>query len=537
VIFIGILTIRKRHLFIQQTQEIFKQANIASGKKIRDLNESTQICSCPTCKSSEHVKYTGTNKGIRKFVCRSDSHAKSVWFSASTSYEAMEIYRDALAKNLCLLVQTNATVNGITDYNECSKHFVEYALQGLCDFINKTNQLTINISQETELISIFLDISGSGLAKNKAIILAKIQDKIFFDIITTSNYLSSHTILSQIKDRLTITNKTQIVFVTDGEKCFVDSIKHFFPNAIHIRQFHSKSCKGIVYIHLNYSGKDYTIRCAWDAVLEEGKASEKTRKMRELKAKRKLENKERAGKIEYTELSKEVIIWEGIVYLPRGLRRVKITKTKKRNSSLHNNFQRNTSPSDIPILFKGELKEAQKIEVFSFCFGILKKIFGGLYITSNVVETIFNFKSKFYHHRTIKSGDRLMLCILYGRFVLKNKTKQELMNFFKEKVITYDFVMKKVLYGSGIQKNKPEPPQFLKIIQTAIQQNKDLVMHYCDANLKHTSRIITPLKITLNEYDNTTTIESFCHLRKDKRTFYLERIRDITIHDLTPICF
>jgi len=535
VITIGILKTRKKRLTIQQTNETFKQANIASGKKIGELNNSTKICSCPECKSNEGVIYTGTNKGKRKFVCRNKLHKSAIWFSTSTSYEAMEIYRTALAENLCLLAQTNSTFKGITGYNECSKHFVEYALEGMREFINDSNPFNINISPNTDFLAIFLDISGSGLAKNKAIILARIEEKILFEIITTSNYLSAHEILSQIKRRIRVSSKTKIVFITDGEKCFVDSIKHFFPSAIHIRQFHAKSCKGIVYIHLNYMGKDYTIRCAWDAVLEEGTASKGTQKMREFKAKQRLEEKERAGKIEYSELSKEVIVWGGTVYEPRGIRRIIRNKAKSK-SHLPLKFKKNTSPSDMPVVFKGDIKDAKSIPVFAYCFEILKKIFGGLHITSNFVETIFNFKSMFYPHRTIKFGERLMLCILYNRFVLKGKSKKELISFFKEKVITYDFVMKKVIYGSGLQKNKPEKPNFLKIIQDAILLGKRLIIHYCDANKKHTSRIITPLVIKFSDYDNTALIESFCHLRNGKRAFYLERMRDVAIYDPDYIC-
>ncbi len=535
MIAIGTLKTRKKRLAIQQTREAFKQANIASGKKIAELNNSSKICSCPECKSNESAVCTGTNKGIRKFVCKNKLHKNAIWFSTSTSYEAIEIYRTALAENLCLLAQTNSTVKGITGYNECSKHFVEYALEGMREFINESNLFNINISSNADFLAIFLDISGSGLAKNKAIILARIEEKILFEIITTSNYLSSHEILSQIKSRIKVSDKTKMVFITDGEECFIGSIKHFFPNAIHIRQFHAKSCKGIVYIHLNYCGKDYTIRCAWDAVLEEGKASIKTQKMREFKAKHRLEEKERAGKIEYSELSKEVIVWEGIVYKPRGIRR-KIRNKAKDKCLLPLKFKKNTSPSDMPVVFKGELKDAKSIPVFAYCFEILKKIFGGLYITSNLVETIFNFKSLFYPHRTIKFGERLMLCILYNRFILKEKSKKELISFFKEKVITYDFIMKKVLYGSGLQKNKIEKPTFLKIIEDAITFGKQLVIHYCDANKKHTSRIITPIKLNCSEYDNTTTIESFCHLRNNKRTFYLERIRDVAVYDPKPVC-
>lgn len=531
---IGILVERKQLLRIVKCSETLKYANIISAKKIQELNNASKICSCPECKSNEDVTCTGTNNGKRKFVCRNPIHGSGRWFSVSTSFEAMEIYREAMTEILCLFAQTNSTIKGITDYNECSKHFVEYALEGLYAFINDTQQFNINISPNADIMTIFLDISGSGLAKNKAIILARIGEKILFEIITTSSYISSHEILSQIKNRLNVSDNTTIVFVTDGEKCFVDSIKHFFPDSIHIRQFHSKSCKGIVYVHLNYCGKEYTIRCVWDAVLNEGEASQKTQKMREYKAAQMLEKKEREGKSEYSELSKEVIVWEGTVYEPRGIRR-KIPNKTKRKKGCSTTPKKDTYHLDAPIIFRGEIEDAKKIPVFAYCYEIFKKIFAGRYITSNLVETIFNFKSKFYPHRTIKFGKRLIHCILYCHLILKDKTKQELMSFFKENVITYEFVMTKVLYGSGLQKNKPEKPNFLKTIQNAMQLGRNLSIHYRDANKKHTSRVITPLKINVCEYDNTTQLESFCHLRNAKRTFYLDRMIEVVICDPRPI--
>ena len=109
------------------------------------------------------------------------------------------------------------------------------------------------------------------------------------------------------------------------------------------------------------------------------------------------------------------------------------------------------------------------------------------------------------------------------------------MAYLKEKVITYDLLMQKVLYGSGLQKNKREEPTFLELINKAISEKLELVIHYCDKFHKHTSRIIKPIRINLNEYDNTVAVEAFCKLRKSKRTFYLERIRDAAIYDPKPI--
>lgn len=512
-----------------------RYANEDCHKQIVQLNSSQKLCSCPECKSNENVRFTGTNKGVNKFVCNNPKHEKPVWFSTSTSYEAMEIYREKLVQNLCILTCTNSVVNGIRRYNETSKYFVEFALEALYEFINEeVNQSIINIDKKSDIATVFLDISGSGLAKNKAIILARIGDKIIFEIITVSNYLSSHKIISAIKKKIRISNKTKLVFITDGEICFVDSIKHFFPDAIHIRQFHSKSCKGIIYIHLRYMKKEYTIRCLWDSVLNEGKPSKEVVKARELKARKKLNDKERKKTtIKYSSLSKDVMVWEGTVYLPRGVRRIlRQNKRSKKNSTKPTKQKPNTSTVDTAlIIFKGTLEEAKKLKVVAYCFGILKKIFGGLYITSNVVETIFNFKSKFYPHRTVKFGQRLLVCVIYNCLILNGKTKKELIKFFKKEVITYDIIMQKVLYGSGLQKNKQEPPSFIEIIKEAISKNKKLILHYCDRTHKHTSRIITPKKIVVNDYNNTTQIESFCHLRKEKRTFYLERMRDIGIYD------
>lgn len=106
------------------------------------------------------------------------------------------------------------------------------------------------------------------------------------------------------------------------------------------------------------------------------------------------------------------------------------------------------------------------------CFSILKQLFGGLYITSNIVETIFNVKSKLSPHRTMKSSQRIMVCVLYCQLNLKNKSKEELLTFFKEKIITYDHLMKKVLCGSGLQKNKQNPPSYLDVIKTALNSGK-----------------------------------------------------------------
>jgi hypothetical protein len=525
---------RKRTLKIRKISETMGYANKESEKKIDKLNKSKQICSCPICKKNSDVKLCGSNKGINKFRCNNLNHIKPIYFSTTTSYEAIEIYRDTMAKNLCLLAHTNSTINGTRLYNETSKYFVEYAHEALYEFIkNDINNSSLKLQNNIDLIMVCMDFSGSKLSKNKAIILAKANNNIFFEIVSVSNYLSSHQMISSIKEKLNISEKTQIVFLTDGEVCFVDSIKHFFPNAIHIRQFHSASCKGIIYIHFTQNKQEYTIRCLWDVVLNEGIPSKEVIKQRKQKAKKKIEEKKRKKQVKYSKLCEDVMIWKGTVYAPRGARRL-LNKTKNKTTS--KKIIKNTStPDTVKLLFKGNLKEAKKLNVMNHCLSILKKLFGGLYITSNIVETLFNVKAKLSPHRTMKSGQRIMVCVLYCHLNLKNKLKEELLTFFKEKVITYDFLMKKVLYGSGLQKNKQIFPSYLEIIKSAYISGEKIIVHYCDAYKKHTVRMITPLKINTNEYNKKITIEAMCHLRNEKRTFCLDRIRDVSIEDPKPI--
>jgi transposase-like protein len=532
----GVFKQRKIPLSIKGISNIFECANKKCRQEIIAINNSKDICSCPECKSNQYAKYTGTNKGMKKFICKNPVHDKSIWFSTSTSSEAIKIYQGVMAENICQLTKTNSCINGIQEINETSKYFVEFSFECLCQYVDKESPQKISL--EGDITTIFLDVSGSGLARNKALILAKVKDKVIFNVITTSNHLSAHQLLASIKNKIQISNKTKLVFITDGEACFVDSIKHFFPRAIHIRQFHNKSCKGIIYIHLKYKREEYTVRCLWDVVLNEGVPSKKVLQKRIQRARVKTVKKDSEKFMKYSELKKDIMVWKGIVYDPRGVRRILRGKIKIKSQVIKKDKEFNTSTNDGPkLIFKGKIEEAKELPIFMYCFKILKKIFGGLHITSNVVENVFNIKSKLRAHRSMKFGKRLLICIMYGNLILKDLNKEELKKFIKEKVVTYDFLRQNVLYGSGLQKNKPVEISFLDLIKEGLKTKKNLVIHYCDYNNKHTSRIITPKNIITNDYNKRTCIESYCHMRKAKRTFNLDRIRDAAIFEPESISF
>ncbi|KXA97137.1 hypothetical protein AKJ38_01870 [candidate division MSBL1 archaeon SCGC-AAA259I14] len=523
---------------IRKVKEAMKYANKVCEEKISELDGSDELCTCPTCESLEHVSYTGAYRGRREFECSNPSNEDCGYFTTSTSLEAIETYRKVMVENLTTLLQANSVVDGIRELSETSKHFIELPLERFYEYIaEEASKSEITVEEGTDIVTVFCDLAGSGLAKNKAIILAMVDDAPVFNIVTTFNYLSTKQLIAAIEQRLETPESTQVVFVTDGDHSFVDPINEHFPEAIHIRQFHKKSSRGIIYAHLIYKGEEYTTRCLWDVVLSEGTPSDAVQRQRERRAKERTSGKQKANKTEYTELSKDIMVWKGKVYNPRGIRR-KLPTEKSAKENDTKNDRGNTSPPDPEeLIFKGELEDAKKLPVFSHCFEVMKEVFGGLHITTNVVENVFNVKSKLGEHRSMKFGERILVCLLYGHLELNDMSKEELSEFLKEEVIIHDFIRNKTLHGSGLQKDKPEEPPPTDTIKKAVKTGQQLAIHYCDRNRTHTSRAITPEKIEKNSYDGTTRIKAHCHLRDAHRTFRLDRIRDLSIFNPDPYCF
>ncbi|KXA88856.1 hypothetical protein AKJ57_06215, partial [candidate division MSBL1 archaeon SCGC-AAA259A05] len=197
-----------------------------------------------------------------------------------------------------------------------------------------------------------------------------------------------------------------------------------------------------------------------------------------------------------------------------------------------------TSPRDTEeLVFRGELEDAKKLPVFKRCFDVMKEVFGGLHVTTNVVENAFNVKSKLKEHRTMKFGERILVCLLYEYLELCDKSREELNDFLMEEMITPDFIRNKALHGSGLQKEEPEEPSPIDMIEDAIKTGQQLAIHYCDGNRNHTSRIIIPEEIERNPYDGTTRIKAHCRLRDAERTFRLDRIRDLSDFNPDPYCY
>ena len=121
----GQLKQRKIALSLRAISNTNEYANKACKKEIDKLNNSKEVCSCNICMSNKDVVCVGSNKGMEKWKCTCSLHEKAVYFSTSTSYEAIEIYRKKIVDNLCLFTHTNSVIDGIELYNETSKYFVK----------------------------------------------------------------------------------------------------------------------------------------------------------------------------------------------------------------------------------------------------------------------------------------------------------------------------------------------------------------------------------------------------------------------------
>jgi hypothetical protein len=319
-------------------------------------------------------------------------------------------------------------------------------------------------------------------------------------------------------------------------------------------------------MHFPYEGKLYTLRCLWDAVLENGRASEEVLRMRQ---RRKLDEP-RKEEMDRTELFEGIILWEGIVYESRGVRRKKGATASgamnERESSTPVIAQGDEFSDVIDArvegcetlaksyckelgdlegiapntdgarrIFKGSMEEAFQLPVVEHAFSILVQVFGGLYITSNAVECLFNVKPTLRYHRTVKSGDALVQVLLYLWTQLRKKSKAEVKSFFKN-VVSFDRLRRVAVRNKKTVVNKEA--QARQTVLDAYYQGRPVVICYSDAKRKRTSRMIEPLELETDPYTGMVKVKGYCYLRNAKRTFLLDRIVDAIPMDtnLSIVC-
>ncbi|KXB04341.1 hypothetical protein AKJ48_02935 [candidate division MSBL1 archaeon SCGC-AAA261O19] len=331
------------------------------------------------------------------------------------------MYQDFLVEALTLLTTCEETLEGVAKYLNISKHMVELSEQTMIDYLD--GNVTKSIEVDGDMVVIYADFSGTQISKKSGMIMSKVGEEVAYKVCPVMNYLTAWNFVKGLKERLETDDDATVVFVTDGGKAWLDPIQSFFPEAVHIRQFHSKNCRSLVFVHLRHDEEPYTVRFPWNTVLEMGEASKDTRRMRQ---RRKLKGSSSRSVESRIELSDDIIVRKGIAKHPRGRRnkdegatvpeamdggekpgRLEDLQEKKDSEDSKGDSEgseetseedadrrekRNiASGTDGPSrIFKGELKEAMEIPPVRRAFSILKRVFGGHYITSNTAETLFN---------------------------------------------------------------------------------------------------------------------------------------------------
>ncbi|MFQ5816328.1 MAG: WYL domain-containing protein, partial [Candidatus Hydrothermarchaeaceae archaeon] len=464
-----------------------------------------------------------------------------------------KVYQDFLTEALSLLTLCEGTYDSVSRYLNISKYMVEFAVATLLDYLGEEGG-NEKIEPKDDLVVIYSDFSGTRVSRATSVIMSRVGESIAYQVCSAMNYLTAWNFVRALKERLVLKPGALVVFVTDGEKAWVDPIRSFFPEAVHIRQFHSESSRGLVYLHFPYGGKLYTLRCLWDAVLESGVPSDDVLRMRR---RRKLEKSKKEKKADRTELYDGVILWEGVVYEPRGVRKKKgatVSGAMKKEENLNPAIASGNEPPDAAgsgiggsetfkkacrderddrgsiapatvgakRIFQGGIEDAFQIPAVEYAYSILVHVFGGLYITSNAVECLFNVKPGLRYHRTVKSGDALVHVLLYLKTQLRKKSRAEIKSFFRD-VVSFERLRRVAVRNKGPVKRDKEA-QTKQTVLDAYSNGEPVVISYRDARWRRTSRMIEPLGFEVDPYTGMVKVKAYCYLRDTERTFLMDRI-------------
>ena len=546
------------HAVRGETRRKLEELKAECKQRLSNLERLTEgrRLSCPLCKSAEHVMIVGNGRGnAKKFECRGKHDPEESGrgngpfrFSTYTSHEALEAYRDFMVQSLALLTFCEGTYEGTAKFLNVAKHMVEFAVAVLLDYLKEEGRGK-SIEVNNDLVVVCADFSTTRVSRAASVVMSQVGGSVAYQVCCSVNYLTAWNFVRALKQRLVLKPGATLVFVTDGETAWIDPIRRFFPGAIHIRQFHTEASLGLVYVHFPYGGKLYTLRCLWDAVLDEGEASERVKRMRK---RRRLEP---AGQpAERTELFDGIILWEGIVREPRGTRRKGATVSgamgeADRSEKEHPSGDRaectncgrttgfeapgETPPKGDPVIaprtdgakrvFKGSWEEALRIPAIRHVRSILVRVFGGLHITSNAAECLFGIKRSLLYHRTVKSGTALIHVVLFLKTRLKRLDRAEVKSFLANEVVTLERI-RRIAVGGPRPPRMDERERVERTVLEAYRDSKPVVIHYRDARGRRTSRMIEPLELEVNSYANLWKVRAYCHLRNAERTFLLDRI-------------
>lgn len=174
-------------------------------------------------------------------------------------------------------------------------------------------------------------------------------------------------------------------------------------------------------------------------------------------------------------------------------------------------------------IFNGSIEDARDHPAAARTLDLLKEVFGGHFITSNVAEALFHLKPALTAHRTMKRGDGFVRLFLFLRTQVKGMDRAAMRSFFGEDVLTLERLRRVGVRRSEREDGASDPKV---VVREACRAGEAVVISYVDRFGSRTSRMIEPLAIDENAYSGVTAVNSYCYLRNDERTFLLGRIEE-----------
>lgn len=494
---------------------------VCAGKK----KERHLIAHCPECNAPAHTN--GSVHGIKRFTCFNSAHSKPRSFTINTSAEhSLFLYFCAL-RTLEYLGQ-GMPLEGIQRIMGVTRWFTELVISAAAQQLEKQDFGRIS----DDFIVVYID---GVYAVRGCVLVAKIRDKILWRCCEGEDYQSIKSHLLQLKDCV---DAETIMFVTDGLTNYVDATREVFPDAIHVRHFHS-TIEDIL-VHFPYDDELYTLHVKWDIFIEGGRKDVTLWKGTKYMLDRQKEKKKRDKRSNIERLEEIVVSinksrrWDGrlmqrfSVAVDRAADEVINGKTKleileevlgkiewnvvplKFRHRLRERIEgvyirinrkevkwiRRKRKKRVERLCMGDLSDvAEKFPQINYVLGIMRREFEGKHITTNPVEgTHSHFLPLLRTHRSEKGTQRLINVILHLRFSLHALEHALHIETFK---------------ASIIKRNR----------HIGIETGKQYWIRYRD----HSNRV-TIRRINVLRFDGMKRIEAYCYLRNDLRTFRRDRI-------------
>ena len=355
---------------------------------------------CPLCGSTEHVVKNGsdsTKSGrVQKFICKTIHEYETVeldiglgvtviyhrqikssngfvYFRTTTSMEAIVLQTLQAIWTLGAIVK-GATIEFAEQYLGLPRSYAKRVMEAYTN----ANTVEFSISRdilEREMILVGIDFLSSDVSKDVSltVLLVGNEARLLHGYREASTSIRG--LLQDLKQFLEqhvdLSSKT-LVFLSDASAPIASAISETFDQYIHIRQVHRDDGLGIVLITYKDGDIKFTVRLRWDILIDDPASTDKP-----------LYDLERKDIVE---------IYEG------SINRAFPSETERKR-----------------LIVRGQARKvAENFKWFKTILNVLLLLFAGRYITSNVLEGKASAKSRLKSHRTVRSGDRLIVVVVIG---------------------------------------------------------------------------------------------------------------------------